>query len=156
MLSRRSLLALGAAVFCVSALGPSAEARGHIHHGRTLGGFDLPDATNDGHIRGRLMSGGRVLLDLRTRTVETSATEGDIEGVLLRPNAPSGAPPFALVRGEYETDASGQQGRFRMVVLKPDPSGTNPPRRIGRIRGLFHDGQPNGTPGRYHGEWVLR
>ena len=155
MLSRRSFLTLAAALASVSLLSLTAQA-GPRHSGPARGAFDLPDSTNNGHMRGALKFHGHVKFILEAQTIETSATEGEIEGVLRRPNAPAGAPPFALVRGTYQTDASGQQGHFRLLILKPDPSGTNPPRRIGRINGGFHDDQPLGTAGRFRGNWRTR
>ena len=157
MLSRRSFLVLGAVVLSITTLGaPTAEALGRLHHGHAAGSFDLPDRANDGHIRGQLSSRGQVRLLLMASSVATSATEGNLEGVLVRPGATPGSPPFALVRGSYVTDRSGQRGRFRLVVLKPDRTGTNPPRRIGAIHGSFLDDQPNGTPGHFRGDWGIR
>lgn len=155
MLSRRLFLVAGAAMLGVCALGLDAAAA-HRGHGKTMGGLDLPSATADGHIRGVLKGRqGNARLELRGRLVPSARGEGAIEGRLFPAGAPAGTPPVAIVRGRYKHGPNGM-GHLRLVIIREDPSGTNPPRRIGQIQARFKDDQPNGTPGRFAGRWRIR
>ena len=154
MLSRRS--ALVAAVASALALFVTGSADAAPKHAKTKGAFDVADANTTGQMMGPLKNkaGNTVLLLQATLTDATPSgaggVAGTIDGVLKNPNTGN---VVAQVKGKYKGGPNGN-GKFKLVALKQNQAGVT--KKIGVVKGHWHDASPVGTAGGYKGKAAFK
>jgi len=155
MLSRRHLIFAAAAA--ASAFMFANPASAAPKHAKTKGGFDVADAVTAGHMGGPIKNkAGNTVFILKAKLTDATPTgangvKGTVDGVLENPN--TGA-VVAHVKGKYAGNANGK-GHFKLVALK-QPSSGGTPKKVGVIKGHWHDANPVGTAGAYKGKAAFK